>query len=137
MSRSKRRLIIGGLVLASAVGYLAVTGVRSGWVYYLNVDEFVQQEELSTRRARVHGTVSPDGLDARPAELYARFDLRGELATLPVLYRGPIPDLFAAEREVVIEGAMGDDGVFAADVLMTKCASKYESAAHIAAEARQ
>jgi cytochrome c-type biogenesis protein CcmE len=29
---------------------------------------------------------------------------------------------------VVIEGSMREDGVFGADVLMTKCGSKYEAA---------
>jgi cytochrome c-type biogenesis protein CcmE len=43
-----------------------------------------------------------------------------------VRYRGPVPDLFGAGRQVVVEGTMSD-GVLEADVLLTKCASKYEA----------
>ncbi len=131
MTHAQKKLIIGGLVLACAVGYLGVTGARSGWVYFLDVDTFVAEAQTvadrPAKRARVHGIVSEAGADVRPAELYAKFDLLGETSSLPIEYRGPIPDLFEPGNEVVVEGACDDRGVFVADVLMTKCASKYES----------
>jgi len=77
-------------------------------------------------RARVHGVVCPDGVEIDRAELRASFVLVGTTGRLSVDYRGPVPDLFQSGREVVIEGAMNERGVFEADVLMTKCSSKYE-----------
>lgn len=129
MTKTRLKLLIGGAVLAGAIGYLGVTGVRSGWVYYLNVDEYAASERAQAARARVHGTVAETDLVCRPAELFASFTLVGETQTLPVVYRGPIPDLFKAGQQVVIEGTRGTDGRFEADVLMTKCASKYEARA--------
>ena len=38
-----------------------------------------------------------------------------------------VPDTFQADREVVVEGTLDESGVFRADTLLTKCASKYES----------
>ncbi len=127
MTRTRTKLLIGAMALAGAVGYLGVTGARSGWVYYVDVDQFVRSAEAQARRARVHGVAASEGFDSRPTELCASFVLTGASRQLPVVYRGPVPDLFEAGRQVVIEGRMGPDGVFEADVLMTKCASKYEA----------
>ena len=127
MSGVKMKLIAGGLAIAAAVGYLGMTGVQSGWVYYLDVDEFVASDGAEGKRTRVHGVVAEQGADVRPADLYAKFDLLGESQRLTVEYTGPVPDMFQTGREVVVEGATGDAGVFEADILMTKCASKYEA----------
>jgi cytochrome c-type biogenesis protein CcmE len=50
----------------------------------------------------------------------------GKTRKLTVNYRGSIPDQFAVGRNVVVEGCLDKSGTFQADVLMTKCASKYE-----------
>jgi cytochrome c-type biogenesis protein CcmE len=47
-------------------------------------------------------------------------------ATVPVLYRGSVPDLFRPGRDVVVQGRL-QNGVFVAvpGTLVTKCPSKY------------
>ncbi len=46
--------------------------------------------------------------------------------TIPVVYRGSVPDAFKEGREIVLDGRSAD-GVFQAkaDSLVTKCPSKY------------
>jgi cytochrome c-type biogenesis protein CcmE len=46
--------------------------------------------------------------------------------TVPVVYRGSVPDLFQAGRQVYMRGEL-QNGVFVAepDSLVTKCPSKY------------
>jgi cytochrome c-type biogenesis protein CcmE len=127
MTRTNLKLLAGGLTIAAACAYLGLTGARSGWVYYLDVDSYVQSEEAGTKRTRVHGTVGAEALDVRPVDLYAQFDLEGETETLRVEYRGAIPDMFQEGGQVVVEGARDESGLFVADVMMTKCASKYEA----------
>lgn len=123
----RSKLVIGGTAILAALGYLATSGIRSGWVYYLSVDAYASMPEARDARSRVHGTVGPDP-DSRPAEFAASFVLLGESASIPVEYHGPVPDLFAVGREVVVEGATDGRGVFVAEVLLTKCGSKYEAA---------
>lgn len=125
MNRAYRKLAIGGAVMALGIGYLGITGARSGWVYYLAVDDYAVDAAAHQQRSRVHGVVG-EGAEALPAEMLARFELVGTDSSIPVEYRGAIPDMFAVGREVVVEGRMDDRGVFLADVLMTKCGSKYE-----------
>jgi cytochrome c-type biogenesis protein CcmE len=59
-----------------------------------------------------------------------RFVLRDESSaqTVPVSYRGSVPDAFKTSRRVIVTGRL-ERGVFVAqpDSLLTKCPSKYSS----------
>lgn len=127
MSHTRVKLIVAGLAIATAVALLAMSGVKEGWVYYLPVDEFVADAAYHGQRVRLHGRVAAEGLEVNGTQLLARFDLAGGETKQRVEYTGVIPDNFAADRDVVVEGRLDESGVFRADVLMTKCASKYES----------
>jgi cytochrome c-type biogenesis protein CcmE len=123
----RTKLILAGLTIVMAVGFLAFAGVREGWVYFLPVDEFVADSSHQFQRVRLHGRVAEANLDIRPADLHAGFDLLGDAASLRVEYAGVIPDLLKGGVDVVVEGCRDSDGVFRADTLLTKCASKYET----------
>ena len=129
MRHVRMKLLVGGLVLAGAVAYLAVAGVRSGWVYYVAVDEFVGEAAVVGQRVRLTGTVAEEGLEVKPGAMAAKFELAGQRRRVAVRYRGAVPDLFKAGAPVVVEGKLDDAGVFQADKLLTKCASKYEARA--------
>ncbi len=79
------------------------------------------------------GTVSLTGRVVGPAvgDPHAagmRFTLRDVqgAATVPVVYKGSVPDLFRPGRDIVVEGRL-QHGVFVATpgTLVTKCPSKY------------
>ena len=125
MTRTRIKLALGGLAIASAVVYLGVAATRSSWVYYLDVDHFVLEGVPDGTRVRLHGAVAPEGFAVSAADMVARFDLAGEHSRVRVEYRGAVPSLLAPGREVVVEGAAAG-GDFRADVLLTKCGSKYE-----------
>lgn len=128
MTQIKVKMFAAGAALMIAVGFLAVAGVREGWVYYLQVDQFLASPEHHDKRVRLHGSVGEANLVSRPAELTASFDLLGETGRIRVDYHGVVPDLFKIDVDVVVEGQLNEAGVFQADTLMTKCASKYETA---------
>lgn len=127
MTHSRTKLCVASLALIIAVGFLAIAGVKEGWVYFLRVDQFINDPSYHDQRVRLHGFVGRENLHTNPADLLALFDLQGETTSLRIEYHGIIPDLFKAEADVVIEGSLDESGVFQADTLMTKCASKYET----------
>ena len=128
MTSIRLKLLVAGAILTGAFGYLAFAGMQKGWVYFVSVDQYLADAQYHTQRVRLHGKVSADGFDASKSLLTARFNLAGDGGqSLPVTYRGVIPDMFEAGRDVVLEGRRDAAGVFQADVLMTKCASKYEA----------
>lgn len=127
MTHVRAKLGVAGLVLAAAVGYLAYAGITRGQSYYLEVDSFLADAEYHKARVKVHGKVAREALVADPAASKADFVLLGKTGQLKVAFRGTIPDTFEAGREVVVDGRLDGQGVFQADKLMTKCASKYAS----------
>lgn len=119
------KLVAGVCAIAACVGYLGYAGARGGWLYYVDVDTCLR--ERAGERVRVHGVVREGSVEMDRVGLWARFELSGNSAVMPVRYEGAIPDMFDGGREVIVEGSCGSDGVFEADVLLTKCASKYQS----------
>jgi cytochrome c-type biogenesis protein CcmE len=80
-----------------------------------------------TGRVSITGRVigKPAG-DAHGAGLHFRLrDVKGT-ATVPVVYKGSVPDLFRTGRDIVVDGTLRN-GVFVAvpGTLVTKCPSKY------------
>jgi len=64
--------------------------------------------------------------DAHGSGLHFRLrDVKGT-ATVPVVYKGSVPDLFRPGRDIVVEGRF-QNGVFVATpgTMVTKCPSKY------------
>jgi cytochrome c-type biogenesis protein CcmE len=127
MTTLSRKLMFAGVMLVGAVGYLAYAGAQQGWVYYVPVDQFMTDVAQQKHRVRLMGKVATDDLVIEGARLRAQFGLESNGRRLPVSYRGTIPDLFKAGVDVVVEGKMGATGTFEADVLLTKCASKYDA----------
>jgi cytochrome c-type biogenesis protein CcmE len=125
------KLIAAGAVIVPAVTYLAFAGMKDGLVqYHLQVDTFVKDSHFRHERVRLAGKVAESGLTIGAGRLNATFALDGQTAHVPVVYNGVVPDLFKAGCEVVVEGKMDDAGTFRSDLMMTKCASKYEAKGH-------
>jgi cytochrome c-type biogenesis protein CcmE len=81
-------------------------------------------------RVLVVGKVAgrPTG-DGHEQALRFRLRDRDGTASVPVVYRGSVPDLFKPGREIVLEGTLvGGTFVGAKDTLVTKCPSKYAPA---------
>ncbi|HEY6394864.1 MAG TPA: cytochrome c maturation protein CcmE [Candidatus Binataceae bacterium] len=140
MSVRPRFLIGAGLVVA-AVGYLIVTAIQNTSEYYLTVTEVsTRQAALAGQPLRVAGRVKPDGISWDPATLTLRFAIapipdpsegvKPVAASVPQNFRvvcagQPKPDMFAAGRDVIVEGRLGKDGSIIATQVMTSCPSKY------------
>jgi cytochrome c-type biogenesis protein CcmE len=124
------KFLAGGVVLLLAVAYLVYLSLSSATVYYYTVGEVqAQRQALGSRLVRVSGMVAPGSIAREEARL--RFDvsdLSDAAGRLPVVYGGIVPDIFSEEVEVVVEGRYGEDGVFRATSVLTKCPSRSEAA---------
>ncbi|HKH13059.1 MAG TPA: cytochrome c maturation protein CcmE [Solirubrobacterales bacterium] len=77
------------------------------------------------------GVVVPGSIEHHGAQLNFRVaDREDSTKSIPVRYRGEVPDPFRDGREVVVTGTV-KDGTFMAerDSLITKCPSKYATEA--------
>ena len=128
MQHSRTKLLIGGLIVVAALVTLVILGLKEGSSYYLTVDSFMVEPQYQNQHVRLRGKVGQDKCVIDAQNLKADFHLLGEkTGDLPVTYHGAIPDLFKAGADVVVEGKLGKDGIFQADKVLTKCASKYDA----------
>ncbi len=120
---SPARLVVALSVAAVLAVFLLYTSIAGGGTPSL------QPSQLRGHHGRVSlvGIVvgKPTG-DAHAGGLHFRLRDRHGTATVPVVYKGSVPDLFRPAREVVVDGKLRD-GVLVAvpNTLVTKCPSKY------------
>jgi cytochrome c-type biogenesis protein CcmE len=138
------RFAIGAGLIVAAIGYLIVTAVRNTAEYYLTVNEVkARQGELAGQTLRVAGRVAPEAIGWDPLTLTLSFGLAqpppadqagvravaasvGAATVFHVICKGqPKPDMFAANRDVIVEGTLGADGTIEARQVLTSCPSKY------------
>jgi cytochrome c-type biogenesis protein CcmE len=128
LRRQRRFLIAGGLLLVGFV-YLAFTVTKASAVYYLTVPELQARGSNGLQRSvRVSGTVDAGSIERDPGQFITRFTASDPGGTLPIMYKGPVPDMFQPGIQVVVEGRLESDGVFHADTLLTKCPAHFEAA---------
>jgi cytochrome c-type biogenesis protein CcmE len=119
------RFLLGVVVILAGIGLLVARGARNSMVYYITVSELAGKAEAEDLRGlRVSGTVVPGSIDQE--ELVLNFEMTDGTHAVPVTYRGVVPDTFAEDGEVVVEGRFLPDRTFEASFLMAKCPSKYE-----------
>jgi cytochrome c-type biogenesis protein CcmE len=129
------RFMVGLVGVAAVVTYLIWTGVSETMVYYMTPVELMAKVEAdpSFREVgvKVSGKVVPGTYQRVEGQLLHTFtvrDLVDESVTFQAEYRDALPDTFSDDVEVVMEGRLGEDGVFEATTLLTKCGSRYEAA---------
>jgi len=116
------------IVLVS-LAYLAFTGVQQSKSYYVTIKELREMNESRySKRLRVAGNVVPGSIKRQGSRV--EFALKENELTLPVVYNGTEapPDTFKDDSQAMAEGKFGRDGVFHANQLQAKCASKYAPA---------
>jgi|SRR5271168_278699 len=140
----RMRFAIGTGLIVAAIGYLIVTAVRNTAEYYMTVSEVsARRGELVGQSLRVAGRVEPGTISWDPETLTLAFGLMqppvgdGAAGVKPVaviaagpafhvICRGePKPDMFAANRDVIVEGSLAADGTIEAWQVLTSCPSKY------------
>jgi cytochrome c-type biogenesis protein CcmE len=109
------------------VGLLVGLSFRGSMVYYLTVSEYMAAPANAPSPVRVNGRVVPGTIERETGKLGVRFAMTDGQNDLPVVYPKEVPDTFVDRAEVVVEGALDDQGVFQAQMLLAKCPSKYEA----------
>jgi cytochrome c-type biogenesis protein CcmE len=129
VDKRTKKLIIAVVFIGLATAYLLYQAVQSSWVYYYSVDEFVNggQSQIEGNRAvRLAGWVKDNSIINNAEKMQLDFELAAQKSSIAVRYHGFVPKNFAAGKEVVVEGKIGEDKIFLADNILTKCESKYK-----------
>ena len=114
-------------MIVSLISWLIFAGVKDSMVYYITVDELLEDvPDIYGQKVRVSGTVVHGSIQNELSDSL-RFTIEAGEGRLDVEYDGIIPDIFTDGVEAVVEGKFSSDNVFMADLLLAKCPTKYES----------
>jgi cytochrome c-type biogenesis protein CcmE len=128
MSGPRLKFVLGGLVIVGALIWLGFIGYEESKAYYITVEEFsAMQGDLHGKTVKVAGDVVDGSIDRSRTPM--EFQISSRAKTLRVKYVGKdvIPDTFKDGSKAVVEGNVGQDGIFQARHIEAKCASKYEA----------
>ena len=125
-SKGSIKVIAATVIIVGVVLWLAISGARDSKSYYVTIAEMQHLgDKAYTRNLRVAGNVKPGSIHR--VGTHADFVLLELGRELPVQYNGtePPPDTFKDDAQALAMGHLGRDGIFQANQLQAKCASKY------------
>ena len=127
-TRTIVKALVATIVIGGGVGYFVYQAMQSSWAYYYSVDEFsANSSKVKNHSLRIAGRVKQGSIARDLEEMDLTFILAGSKSEVPVHYKGSVPDNFAEDREVVVQGRLDTAETFQANLLMTRCESKYRA----------
>jgi cytochrome c-type biogenesis protein CcmE len=125
MTRRQRRLTLIGIaaIVLSLAAALALSALRDSIMFFVTPSELAAKPIETGSRFRLGGLVEKGSV--HKDGLTVRFRVTDGGSSLPVTYRGLLPDLFREEQGVVTEGKLNASGVFVADTVLAKHDERY------------
>ena len=119
-STQKKRLglIAGGLIICGAAAF------EENLVFFFSPSQVAAHEAPEGRAFRIGGFVQEGSVQRQKDGVTVRFEVTDTAHTVPVTYKGSLPDLFKEGKGVVAQGKL-QNGVFVADQVLAKHDENY------------
>tara|TARA_B100001179_G_scaffold226118_1_gene206765 strand:+ start:885 stop:1370 length:486 start_codon:yes stop_codon:yes gene_type:complete len=119
-------LILVALAVLVAAALLAAWGLRSQADYFYLPEDLAENPPEPGRAIRLGGVVQRGSIRTLDDGVTIAFAVTGrEGNTIPVTYRGIVPDLFVEGSGVIANGRLGEGGTFEAETLLAKHDENY------------
>src|SRR5215216_7955836 len=127
MKRRHKRItfLFVGLAALGLAAYLAASAFRNNLVFFFSPTQVAAKEAPVDRTFRVGGLVEEGTLKRDSDGLTVRFTVTDTAKSIPVVYKGILPDLFKEGKGCVAQGRIGNDGVFQAEQVLAKHDENY------------
>jgi cytochrome c-type biogenesis protein CcmE len=127
MKRRHKRIafILLGLAGLGIATFFVASAFRNNLVFFFSPTQVLAKEAPVNRTFRVGGLVQDGTVQREKDGLTVRFQVTDTAASVPVVYKGILPDLFKEGRGCVAQGKLGSDGVFHADQVLAKHDENY------------
>lgn len=127
MNRKQKRLAVigaGALFIAGAA-FLVTSALRDQIVFFNSPSDLLATPAAAGTRLRLGGLVEA-GSVVRGEDTVVTFSVTDTNVSVPVRYKGLLPDLFREGQGVVTEGSWSaEDGLFVADSVLAKHDENY------------
>jgi cytochrome c-type biogenesis protein CcmE len=117
--------IAGGIVVLGVATTLVLTAFNRNLVFFFTPTQVASKEAPLDRNFRIGGLVEPGSLKRLPDGLTVTFVVTDTAKSLPVVYKGILPDLFKEGKGVVTQGRLSADGTFVANEVLAKHDENY------------
>jgi cytochrome c-type biogenesis protein CcmE len=127
MKPRHKRLALAGAAAAAvalAVGLILVA-FESNIQLFFSPTQVVAGEAPLSRTFRIGGLVEQGSVKRAEDGVTVRFAVTDTARTIPVAYKGILPDLFKEGKGVVAQGRLEADGVFHASQVLAKHDENY------------
>src|SRR5437899_5689856 len=127
MKKRHKRItfIVASLAAIGLATWLVLGAFRQNLVFFFSPTQVATKEAPVNKTFRIGGLVENGSLKREHDGLTIRFTVTDTANTIPVVYKGIMPDLFKEGRGCVAQGRIGSDGVFYADQIMAKHDENY------------
>ncbi len=124
--RQKRFAFIGlGLVVLGVATVLVLNAFQSNLVFFFTPTQVANGEAPKGRSFRIGGMVEDGSITRGSDGLTVRFVVTDTAKSVPVTYKGILPDLFKEGKGAVAQGQLGPDGTFVASEVLAKHDENY------------
>jgi cytochrome c-type biogenesis protein CcmE len=118
-------MIAGGLAALAVAAGLILTAFQQNLVFFFTPSQVAAKEAPQGKTFRIGGVVEKGSVARQADGLTVRFMVTDTAKSIPVVYRGALPDLFREGKGVVAQGRVGADGVFVANEVLAKHDENY------------
>ena len=118
-------MVVGALAALALAVTLVLAAFRQNLVFFFTPSQVAANEAPLGKMFRIGGMVETGSVKRQADGLTVRFMVTDTAKSIPVEYRGALPDLFREGKGVVAQGRVGTDGVFVANEVLAKHDENY------------
>jgi cytochrome c-type biogenesis protein CcmE len=117
-------LIIAGVAGLAVAAWLVLSAFQQNLVFFFTPSQVAANEAPQGRAFRVGGVVEVGSVKRQPDGVTVNFTVTDTAKSIPVAYKGVLPDLFREGKGVVTQGRL-ENGVFIASEVLAKHDENY------------
>ena len=127
LKAKNQRLILALLAVVAIIGaaLLAMSALKEQAAYFYTPSDAKRDHVEPGRAVRLGGMVQGGSIRRQPDGVTIDFVVTDNAQTVPVTFKGIVPDLFKENSGVVAEGSFNADGSFVATNILAKHDERY------------
>ena len=117
-------LIVAGVAGLAVAAALVLSAFQQNLVFFFTPSQVAANEAPQGRAFRVGGMVESGSVKRQPDGVTVHFTVTDTAKSIPVVYKGVLPDLFREGKGVVTQGRL-ENGQFVASEVLAKHDENY------------
>jgi cytochrome c-type biogenesis protein CcmE len=118
-------MIVGGVAALAVAAALVIGAFQKNLVFFFTPTQVADNEAPQGRTFRIGGLVEPGSVRRQADGVTVQFVVTDTARSIPVIFKGILPDLFREGKGVVTQGRLGADGIFQASEVLAKHDENY------------